>query len=126
MRTVEAFGGGFSCRRRRPCLPAPRQYNTQSSLPHLARASASTVVVLPMAVPHTSPIGDDAEPCDYQTGRDGCSSRPAHQISPAMERLVVEKLCFQSADTLAPTDWCSGVLAKIPDAWWVESRPWAC
>ena len=56
-----------------------------------------------MAVPHTSPIGDDAEPCDYQTGRDGCSSRPAHQISPAMERLVVEKLCFQSADTLAPT-----------------------
>ena len=57
-----------------------------------------------MAVPRMSSIEDDAEPCDYQTGRDGCSSRAAHQISPAMERLVVDKLCFPSADTLAPTD----------------------
>jgi len=57
-----------------------------------------------MAVPRMSSIVGEAEPCDYQTGRDGCSSRAAHQISPAMERLVVEKLCFPSADTLAPTD----------------------
>jgi len=62
-----------------PAVPAPRQYNTQSSLPHLARTSASTVVVLPMAVPRMSSIGSDAEPCATQTGRDGCSSRPAHQ-----------------------------------------------
>ena len=46
-----------------------------------------------MAVPRTSSIEGEAEPCDYRTGRDGCSLRPAHQISPAMERLVVEKLC---------------------------------
>ena len=64
----------YPCRRRRPCLPAPRQHNTQSSLPHLARTSASTVTVLPMPVPHTSSVGREAEPCDYRTGRDGCSS----------------------------------------------------
>ena len=28
-----------------------------------------------MAVPHMSSIGREAEPCDYRTGRDGCSSR---------------------------------------------------
>ena len=57
-----------------------------------------------MAVRRMRSIGREAEPCDYRTGRDGCSPRAAHQICPAMERLVVEKLCFQSADPLAPTD----------------------
>jgi hypothetical protein len=46
-----------------------------------------------MAVPRTSSTEGEAELRDYRTGRDGCSLRPARQISLAMERLVVEKLC---------------------------------
>ena len=58
----------------RACPRHVNKHNTQRSLPHLARTSASTVVVLPMAVSHTSSIVGEAEPCAYQTGRDGCSS----------------------------------------------------
>ena len=43
------------------CQPTPRRYRTQRSLPHLARASVSTVLALPMIVPRTSSTEPDAE-----------------------------------------------------------------
>ena len=97
MCAVGAFGGSLSVSETAPVLAHATSHNTQSSLPHLARTSASTVVVLPMAVPHTSSVGREAEPCDYQTGRDGCSSRERaggyHETS---DHMNVRWLCFGS------------------------------